>query len=373
MGRRPSRPLLTATLIVRNEAAVLPRCLASIRDLADEVVVVDTGSTDASPRIAAEFGARVVSFRWQNDFAAARNEALAHARGRWILYIDADEEARALDREALAGQLANPSLVATSVRFRPRTGFTRYHECRLFRSDPRIRFRNVIHETMVPDIHTVARTDGLGIGRSDLALDHYGYDGDQRAKHLRDVPLLRERLARDPEHIYSWNHLGRALAGLGDVDGALIAWRRAVAIVRDRGIASALDRLPYGSLLLRPETSVEAPALLAEALDRFPGDHLFGWVQGQHLRAAGRLVEAVACFERLAAIDGETFCAEDGIAYDARIFGLLAYEALALCHFRLGRYPESARYYARAEAAGPERPGIGVKRRLAEARVGSIP
>jgi tetratricopeptide (TPR) repeat protein len=373
MGRPPLAPLVTATLIVRDEAAVLPRCLASIRGLVDEIVVVDTGSTDASPRIAAEFGARVVPFAWQDDFAAARNEALAHARGRWILYIDADEEARFLDPATLGGHLANPGLVASTVQFRPRTGFTRYWEYRLFRNDPRIRFRGVIHETMVPDIHAVARADGLGIGRSELALDHYGYDGDQRAKRLRDVPLLRERLARDPGHVYSWNHLGRALADLGDVDGAVGAWRRAVAIVRDRGTQSALDALPYGSLLVRPEASAEAPALLAEALACFPSDHLLRWIEGQHLLKVGRAAAAVDRFAALAAIDGETFCSENGVAYDARIFGPFAHEALALCYFRLGRYRESARFYARAEAASPDLPGISVKRRLAEARAAAVP
>ena len=224
---------------------------------------------------------------------------------------------------------------------------------------------------MLPDVEAVARTDGLWIGRSDLALDHYGYDGDQRAKHLRDVPLLRARLAGDPEHVYSWNHLGRALAGLGDVSGALAAWWRAVSIVRARGAERALDGLPYGSLLLHPGAVGEAAGLLVEALDRFPEDHLFGWIHGRHLGDAGRLAEAVARFERLAAIDGETFCAEDGLAYDARIFGAFTYESLGLCHFRLGRYADSARYYALAEEAAPGNAAHRAKRRLAEARLSS--
>jgi tetratricopeptide (TPR) repeat protein len=370
MHGRGREPALSATMIVRDEAAVLPRCLASIRDLVDEVIVVDTGSIDGSPRIAAEFGARVFRFDWRDDFAAARNEALSRARGRWILYIDADEAARCPDRAAFAAHLAaDAGLVASTVRFRPRTGFTRYHEYRLVRNDPRIRFRNVIHETMVPDIEAVSRSDGLRIGRSDLAVDHFGYDGNQDAKHRRNVPLLRAYLACDPGHAYCWNHLGQCLAGLGDVDGALAAWWRAVEVVRARSARNSLDSLSYGQLLLHPRGATTAPGLLSEALDRFPGVHLFRWLHGRRLVEAGRLTEAVALLERLAAIDADTFCAADGLAYDARIFGLFSYDALALCHFRLGHYRDSARYYARAAATDPENPAHHVKQRLAEARL----
>jgi tetratricopeptide (TPR) repeat protein len=348
---------------------VLPRCLASIRDLVDEIVIVDTGSTDGSPRIAAEFGARVFSVEWRNDFAAARNDALSRARGRWILYIDADECAGSLDREGLAAHLADPGLIASTVRFRPRTGFTRYQEYRLVRNDPRIRFRNVIHETILPDIEAVSRADGLRIGRSDLALDHFGYDGDQDAKHRRNIPLLRAHLERDPDHVYCWNHLGQALAGLEDVDGALAAWWRAVAVVRARNLRSSLDGLPYGQLLLHPCVAEAAPGLLDEAIDRFPRDHFFRWLHGRRLAETGRFAEAVTDLEALAAIDPDTFCSDDGLAYDARIFGLFSYDLLALCHFRLGHYRDSARYYARAHAAEPQNPAHHVKRRLAEARL----
>jgi tetratricopeptide (TPR) repeat protein len=363
---------ISATLIVRDEAPVLGRCLASIRDLVDEIVVVDTGSSDGSPSVARRFGATVVPFAWRDDFAAARNEALAHAGGRWILYIDADEEVPTGDPARLRADLADGGLVAATVRFRPRSGFTRYREYRLFRNDPRIRFRHVIHETMVPAIRDVARADGLRIGRSDLALDHFGYDGNQAPKHRRDIPLLRARLAREPDHVYSWHHLGRALAGLGDLNGALAAWWRAVAVVRAGGAPGPLDRLPYGSLLLEARVAAEAPALLTEARALFPRDHLFAWIEGKRLMAAGRLEEAVPVFEQLLAVDAETSCDEDGIAYDARIFGLFAWDALALCHFRLGRYRESAGYYARAAAAAPADPAYRVKRRLAEARAARV-
>src|ERR1700675_1152507 len=95
---------LSAALIVRDEAVMLGDCLRSLCGFADEVVVVDTGSTDGTRELAAGLGARVVTFPWRGDFAAARNEALRHARGRWILYVDADERVAPVavaEREAL--------------------------------------------------------------------------------------------------------------------------------------------------------------------------------------------------------------------------------------------------------------------------------
>src|SRR5437667_7943437 len=82
---------LSLTMIVRNEEATLAACLSSAADLVDEIVVVDTGSTDGTKEVAARFGARVFDFPWRDDFAAARNESLSHARGNWILWLDGDE------------------------------------------------------------------------------------------------------------------------------------------------------------------------------------------------------------------------------------------------------------------------------------------
>src|SRR5688500_10397342 len=84
-----STPLLSASLIVRNEERFLEACLRSLAGRADEIVVVDTGSTDRSRDIARDLGARVLDHEWADDFSAARNAAIDAARGAWILYIDA--------------------------------------------------------------------------------------------------------------------------------------------------------------------------------------------------------------------------------------------------------------------------------------------
>src|SRR5690242_15059907 len=82
---------ISLCMIVKNEEASLATCLQSAADLVNEVIVVDTGSSDQTKAIAARFGARVHDFAWVNDFSAARNESLRQASGEWIFWLDADE------------------------------------------------------------------------------------------------------------------------------------------------------------------------------------------------------------------------------------------------------------------------------------------
>jgi tetratricopeptide (TPR) repeat protein len=362
--------LLSAALIVRDEERFLAGCLRSIAGLVDETVVVDTGSTDRSREIARDMGARLADFPWRGDFAAARNRALELARGAWILYIDADERVSAGERADLLPLLRDPRLAACTVRFRPITGFTRYREYRLFRNRPDLRFAGVIHETHVPALLELCAREGLGIAPSAVAIDHLGYDGDLAAKHRRNLPLLRARLASDPAHVYSWCHLGVTLHGMGDVAAAEEAWRRAVQVVREKRGRSIADSAPYADLarclIGRGE---DAMGLLDEGLFLFPDNFTLQWLRARALVDAERFAEALPAFERLVATDPEV-AAGAVLAHDQRIFGLFACEALGLCCFRLGRFAESARWYGRAEESAPSPLENRTKRLLAESLAG---
>ena len=99
--RAAATPRVSLCMIVKNEEASLARCLDSVADLVDEMVVVDTGSTDATADLASRHGARVHPFAWVDSFAEARNESLRHARGDWIFWLDADEWLDEPNREAM--------------------------------------------------------------------------------------------------------------------------------------------------------------------------------------------------------------------------------------------------------------------------------
>ncbi|MGH9469974.1 MAG: glycosyltransferase family 2 protein, partial [Terriglobia bacterium] len=84
-------PTLALSMIVKNAEASLDRCLESVRGLADEIVIADTGSTDSTPEIARRHGAKILSIPWEQDFAKARNRSLAAVESDWVLVLDADE------------------------------------------------------------------------------------------------------------------------------------------------------------------------------------------------------------------------------------------------------------------------------------------
>ena len=360
--------LIAAALIVRDEAAYLPDCLKSIRDVVDDIVVVDTGSVDDSPAIAAAFGARVHHRAWDDDFAAARNAALDHCDSQWILYIDADERLDPVQRPAVEALLADAPEVAFRLLLRPWTGATPYREYRLWRNDPRIRFEGVIHEKVVPAIHAVATADDRPVGVCDLLLNHVGYEGDQTRKHHRNLPLLRRQVRIEPGNLFNWHHLSRVLAGLGNQGESERVLRHAVEVARAKPFTDPCGVLAYSDLIaIRHERGEDVTALLAEARSLYPLNCWLVWQEARVMTAAARHEEAVAAFDWLLAVDLEQLPA-DGPAYNERLFGEMAHEGRGLCLFRLGRYEEAAAAYAAAAQCAPDDPSYQVKRQLALAR-----
>ena len=359
---------LSAAMIVKDEEAVLEGCLASIARVVDEIVIADTGSTDRSREIALAHGARLVEFPWRNDFAAARNAALTEARGQWILYIDADERLAPADKAEARAALDDPRLIAARPWFRIKTGYTLCREYRLFRNDPRIRFRGAMHEKVSIDIERLAQECGLEIGEPDLLLEHIGYDGPQERKHRRNLPLLRAELARQPDDVYNWHHVGRILEATGDEPGAYEAWSNAVAVARQRGGPTGVVALAYFDLL-RLECARGGPAesLLAEVEARHTDNPLVWLWRGNLAMRAGRPGEAAEAYLVLTRIDPDRFTFRD-LGFEKRLFRELAFAALGNCYFQMGDYGMSADFYARAAAADPGSFEYRAKATLAQSR-----
>jgi len=197
----PSAPCLTLCMIVRDERTRLPACLESVRGLADEIVVVDTGSTDGTPDVARAAGARVHETPWPHDFSAARNAGLELATGRWILVLDADETLPAASREALRAIVAGPADHARALVQRnllpESAGHISVSIVRLFPRHPRVRFERPIHE----QVNTALEREGIRIVDTDIPFLHTGYASAAAmpAKTRRNRALIEAALAREPD------------------------------------------------------------------------------------------------------------------------------------------------------------------------------
>ena len=155
---------MSLCLIARNEEATLPACLESAADLVDEIVLVDTGSTDRTREVAAHFAARVHEFAWVDDFAAARNESIRHATGKWIFWLDCDDRVDESERaklRSLFGQLndQNAGYLMKSVSSTGSAGGPQVvlDHVRLFPNRPDIRWQYRVHEQIMP---AIARSGG---------------------------------------------------------------------------------------------------------------------------------------------------------------------------------------------------------------------
>ncbi len=238
--------MITLCMIAKDEAELLPGCLASVADLVDEIVLVDTGSTDATREIAQGAGARVVGFEWCDDFSAARNAALPYATGRYVLILDADErltpDGCARIREACESDQADcwmlplhnadgldAELGDVVSGARRREGVT--YLPRLLRRTPDLAWEGVIHENPTGWLNRPGRRTRA----IEAPIVHYGYASEMvasRDKLARNERLLRARCKADPASADPWIYLAKTLQAAGDDKGAWEAFDEAWLRVR---------------------------------------------------------------------------------------------------------------------------------------------
>lgn len=259
---------LSLAMIVKNEARCLARCLSSARAVADEIIVVDTGSTDATVAIATGAGAKVAHFTWVNDFAAARNFAVDQTRGDWILALDADEwMSDALGgaiREFIGGPPRIGRLkIVSDFKQGEQTLRSSTFVSRLF---PRgVRFAGRIHEQLDSPL---PRLNVRG------ELWHDGYL--ETNKSERNVQLLKAELARAPRNAYLQYQLALEYTSLGRTREAFACLRLARAAMQpaDPVAPNIVVDFLYAAMQLKEfEAGLEALRAAETWLADFPDFH----------------------------------------------------------------------------------------------------
>jgi tetratricopeptide (TPR) repeat protein len=304
------RPRVSLCMIVRNEEANLGQCLAQAADLVDEIVIVDTGSTDRTKAIAASFGARIHDFSWRDDFSAARNESLRHASGQWIFWLDADDRIDECERKKLAALFGglkdlDPGLcIAFAMECRSINGDGSMAtedsttHLRLFSNNHTIAWKGRVHEA--PQLIDAARP--VETRQTDIVIRHIGYDDPLlvRRKANRDLRLMQIEYATRPDNANTLFFLGRVKLVMGRPQEALGLLRRSLRRCADlypvcARKAPALE----ARCLMQLGRLPEALRAVEDGLARYPDDSELLFHRGCLLSARGDAAGAEACFLRL--------------------------------------------------------------------------
>ncbi|MGB7250814.1 MAG: tetratricopeptide repeat protein [Phormidesmis sp.] len=382
---------ISLCMIVRDEAQNLPRALASVKDLVDEKVVVDTGSTDATPTIAERFGAKVTFFEWADDFAQARNISLEQATKDWVLVLDADETLtpqgqqliRSIRADKPLGEI-NPAdlLLVTMMRREIGANQSPYTQVsRLFRNRDEIRYIRPYHEGVDESVEAlmaaqshwqVAQFGGVGI-------DHTGYGLNAIAaknKLSRARRSMEAHLSAHPQDAYIANKLGALYTQSQEWDKALLTLKMALSsgnfdpITRYElhyhlGITHRHRAPLTGELAAAEEHYRQAIALPITGLLKV-GAYLN---LGALLKQKGDFDGAIAQYEAAARLDPTQPIIYFNLGVVHRTRGYLepalrayeyaialdptysaAYQNLGVVLFKLGKLPESKRAFEQAVA-----------------------
>ncbi len=219
---------LSFCMIVRDEAQRLARCLLSVRSIVDELIVLDTGSTDDTIEIANAFGAQVHTFQWCNDFSAARNESLKYAQGDWVLVLDADEVlVPDIIPDLQSAIECEQHLVVNLVRQEVGAAQSPYSlVSRLFRRHPDIWFTRPYHAMIDDSVTALLERESHWQVKylAEIAILHEGYQADiiaGRDKLNKACNMMEKYLATHPNDPYVCSKLGALYVQMGDSEKGL--------------------------------------------------------------------------------------------------------------------------------------------------------
>ena len=239
---------LSICLIVKNEEKFIEQCLKSVREVAQQIIIVDTGSTDRTIEIARQFGAELHSFTWCDDFSAARNAALEHVTGDWVLALDADEELSAKDHDKLRSAVNDSATIAWRLPIvdvgRELDGCS--YVPRLFRNAPGLFYIGRIHEQVFSSIEVRRAEWELENKIGEAVLIHHGYTKEvvsDRNKIERNLKLLEKAIEELPDEPHLLMNLGLELSRSGREAESLARYQEAFASMSSKPAAEVVPEL----------------------------------------------------------------------------------------------------------------------------------
>jgi glycosyltransferase involved in cell wall biosynthesis len=301
--RVQSEGTLSVCMIVKNEADLLGRCLRSIQSVADQIVVVDTGSQDRTIEVAKSFSAAIVEVQWRGDFSWARNISLDHAASAWVLWLDADDVVPAQSLPLIADlKKERPDRVLGLVvrNQRPNDTGTEFVQARMFPNRPEIRFERRVHEQMMPS----ALRCGLRMEKCDVVIEHHGYAEQEtlKRKARRNIDLMLEEYDQerpDPVTAVEIADSFQLIDELGEAE----KWYRTVLAVPNVATASpaiaSQAHTGLGNLYNRQERFDPAIGHLKEAVALTPWRTDAFYAMAVAFDCAGKPESAVECLRRI--------------------------------------------------------------------------
>lgn len=327
---------LSLCMIVKDEEEMLPQCLAAVRDAVDEIIVVDTGSTDRTVEIAEEFGAKVIDFPWTGSFSDARNVSFDAATCDWMMFLDADEvlvEGEAEKLRALTGRTWAEAIYLVEQNYTGAadegTSVT-HNALRVFRNRPEYRFTGRLHEQIA---HTLPGYLPERTETSTVRLEHYGYltsVRESKDKSRRNLELLERQSEEGVDTAFHHYNLGTEYFGLSEVSRALHhyeqAWQRVEAdpSIKTHGFYTSLCGR-YVQVLRLNERFTECIERADDVLARYPDLTDVVLEKANAARALGRTEDARAWYRQAlemgdapstysANVGSGTFMAKTGLA-----------------------------------------------------------
>jgi len=258
-------------MIVKNEEEHLPKCLESIKDQVDEIVVVDTGSSDKTKEIAIAYGAKVFEHPWENHFSHHRNQSIGYATGEWLFVIDGDEKlslGNGLSLIDIVRSCNDVDSILVTVESNWQGGNKSFHNSvRLFKNKPNIHYEGRVHNEVV----------GIQTGKyMPIRIIHYGYNLDEekkRKKFKRTVDLLFKDSIEDPENPRAFHYLGISYLGMNKYKDAIRASEKAIKLCRQHNNLSDLYAGSYyvaSTAYMMTGNSETAGYWATEALKYYP-------------------------------------------------------------------------------------------------------